>query len=263
MNRSSIVHPTTSFRIPKAFFLSVLLSTVIIHMLWLVNHPRFNRVLGVESNLSESLIISLTNLERTQAGLKPLLPSPELSQAAGLKADSMIAANKFEHYYDSSTGTVTPWQFIVNSGYQYHHAGENLARHFFDSQELMQAWMDSPTHKQNILNPNFTHIGVAVRFRPFLDQDNSTLVVQLFASPLPVGYERVEEIDTPPTTHTTPILTGSGPLAGNLIRNYPSELLALTIASTIVILGLVAIDIIFLTKARHTSSRLNSQLWRH
>src|SRR5258708_28336998 len=77
----------------------------------------------------------------------------------------------------------SPWQFFKNAGYQYYSAGENLARDFSNTSDMMAAWMASPTHRANIVNGRFREIGVAVVDGRLLGSD-TTLVVQLFGTPL-------------------------------------------------------------------------------
>jgi uncharacterized protein YkwD len=71
----------------------------------------------------------------------------------------MLSNGYFEH--TSPTG-ITPWYWFRQAGYNYQYAGENLAMDFFETKDVFTAWMNSPGHRANILNPNFKEIGVAV-----------------------------------------------------------------------------------------------------
>jgi hypothetical protein len=124
-------------------------------------------------------IISLTNLTRQSEGLPPLHPNPLLMSAAQNKASAMLAAGSWSH----NTPDATSWQFLDQVGYRYQIAGENLARNYQDSTDVINAWINSPTHKNNLLNPNYTQIGVAVATGS-ADQHTSTLVVQYLGTPL-------------------------------------------------------------------------------
>src|SRR3989338_2561170 len=131
-------------------------------------------VLGYATDITVEKILTLINLERQKAGLKPLVSSPELYQAAEGKATDMFAKNYWAHI--SPTGT-TPWKFITDSGYQYIFAGENLAKSFDKSEDVVAAWIKSPTHRANILKPEYTEIGLAVK-NGTLNGEETTLVVQ-------------------------------------------------------------------------------------
>lgn len=136
-------------------------------------------VLGYASYISPDKIIEYTNQYRLQEGREPLVLSETLTQAALSKAQDMFADNYWAHI--SPDGT-EPWYFIAQSGYEYAHAGENLARDFTNPQNVVDAWINSPSHRNNILESDFEEIGVAV-----VDGDiggvDTTIVVQLFATP--------------------------------------------------------------------------------
>ena len=135
-------------------------------------------ILGYATDITVEKILFLVNQERAKANLNPLIVSPELSNAATQKATDMFGNNYWAHV--SPTG-VTPWQFITSSGYNYLYAGENLAKDFVTSEEVVQAWMKSSTHKANILKPEYTNIGLAI-MNGRLQGNETTLVIQEFGS---------------------------------------------------------------------------------
>ena len=106
----------------------------------------------------DSLLVTLTNNTRTNYHLTPLKSNRQLEQAAKLKAQDMFNKQYFEHISPSGT---TPWQFIKQSGYHYAFAGENLATDFTDLDATHQAWLNSPTHRANILDNRYKDIGIA------------------------------------------------------------------------------------------------------
>lgn len=120
------------------------------------------------------------NSKRLEANLQPLVLSPELSTAANQKAGDMFDKNYWAHI--SPTGT-TPWYFITQAGYEYVYAGENLAKSFDTADEVVAAWMNSSTHRANILKPEYTEIGLAV-MNGKLSGEETTLVVQEFGTKL-------------------------------------------------------------------------------
>jgi uncharacterized protein YkwD len=139
-------------------------------------------VLGYASNISPEKIIELTNQKRAELGLAPLVNNPSLNEVAQRKAADMFAFNYWAHVSPSGRD---PWSFFKEVGYKYIYAGENLARDFMDSASVVEAWMNSPTHKDNIVNPNYKEIGVAV-VNGTLNGVETTLVVQVFGTPPPV-----------------------------------------------------------------------------
>jgi hypothetical protein len=125
------------------------------------------------------VLISLTNQERAANGVGQLTENTLLDQAAQLKANDEAAKGYFAHV--SPDGT-EPWHWIEAAGYNYLYAGENLAINFDDSSQVEQAWMNSPTHRANIVKPEYTDIGIAVA-QGMYEGKETTFVVQYFASP--------------------------------------------------------------------------------
>lgn len=134
-----------------------------------------------ESRLNASGIIQATNAQRDQNGLLPLRTNPKLNAAAEAKVEDMFAKQYFEH--ESPDGK-SPADIIRAQGYEYIVVGENLALGNFRNDEvLVQAWMDSPGHRANILNAKFQEIGVFARKGVFEGKE-VWLAVQEFGSPL-------------------------------------------------------------------------------
>lgn len=109
------------------------------------------------SAFAEQVVI-LVNKEREKAGLKPLTSHNSLSVMALDKANDMYNNNYFSH---SSPTYGTPFNMMKSYGIRYTYAGENIAKGQRTPQEVMNAWMNSKGHRQNILSPNFTSIGTA------------------------------------------------------------------------------------------------------
>ena len=124
-------------------------------------------------------IMSLTNQTREEYGLRPLLFSPKLALAAERKAQDMMEKGYFAHY---SPEGISPWYWILDSGYNYYFAGENLAIRFATAEGVNEAWLASAAHRANILSKDFTDIGVAVLTGNFGGEGIVTLVVQMFGS---------------------------------------------------------------------------------
>jgi hypothetical protein len=137
---------------------------------------------GFRSMLSAvlpSVVVELTNDERTDEDLTILTRSTLLDEAALLKAEHMRDNNYFAH--DSPEG-IEPWYWFNEVGYDYIHAGENLAVFFDDSEDVVKAWMDSPLHRDNILKDEYTEIGVATVEAEHKGY-STVFIVQLFGTP--------------------------------------------------------------------------------
>ena len=121
-------------------------------------------------------LIVLSNKERAAADLPELHVNDKLSTAAYQKALDMLANNYFAH---TSPDGVTPWFWIDQEKYQYIYAGENLAINFLTPQVTHVAWMKSESHRENILNPHFDEVGIALA-RGVMNGKEAVIVVQMF-----------------------------------------------------------------------------------
>lgn len=129
--------------------------------------------------IQAAFLVDLANEDRAELGLKQLAINDKLVTAAGLKASDMASKSYFAHV--SPEGR-TPWYWIQQAGYSYIYAGENLAVNFDDSEDVERAWMNSPTHKANIINTKYTEIGIATAEGIYKGK-KTTFVVQMFGSP--------------------------------------------------------------------------------
>ncbi|HZQ29765.1 MAG TPA: CAP domain-containing protein [Patescibacteria group bacterium] len=138
----------------------------------------FPQVLGISSDVTTEQLLSFTNQKRQEDGAGALSLNDKLNKAASDKAQDMFAENYWAH--NSPTGK-TPWVFIKNAGYQYVYAGENLARGFTDSKSVVDAWMASPEHRENMLSRNYNEVGFAVKNGTLLGED-TVLVVEMLGN---------------------------------------------------------------------------------
>jgi uncharacterized protein YkwD len=130
------------------------------------------------SSISTEELVADANQDRAQAGLSKLTLNTKLTAAANAKAQDMFAKQYWSHFGPSGE---TPWQFIKGAGYEYFYAGENLARNFTKGSDVHAAWMNSPTHRANIMNSNFKDIGLAI-VEGKLEGEQTILVVQMFGA---------------------------------------------------------------------------------
>ncbi|KKR55940.1 hypothetical protein A2434_01985 [Candidatus Woesebacteria bacterium RIFOXYC1_FULL_41_14] len=161
----------------------------------------FPKVLGYAANISPEEVIRLTNVKRAENGLAPLAQNSTLSQAALAKGNDMLSKGYWAHFAPDGT---SPWTFFLNFGYKYKYAGENLARDFSDASSAVNAWMNSPTHRENILNANYQDIGIGVVEGNLLGAD-TTIIVQFFGAQLAGNVSNVPEAKAKaPTTTSVP-----------------------------------------------------------
>ncbi|MBI5004417.1 hypothetical protein HZC00_04990 [Candidatus Kaiserbacteria bacterium] len=177
---------------------------------------RFPQVAAVVS----AVIVDLTNGDRTTNDLSILKVNPVLVAAAQTKADDMAAKGYFAH--TSPDGT-DPWHWFAEAGYQFDYAGENLAIDFSDSADVERAWMNSPTHRENILNTQFTEIGIATAVGMYQGR-MTTFVVQEFGTPKGTSRKHVATAIVP-TDPSEPAIASApaGPQSAQVLGTSAGE----------------------------------------
>ncbi|MFJ8237455.1 SafA/ExsA family spore coat assembly protein [Ureibacillus sp. NPDC094379] len=110
-----------------------------------------------EGQAIEQEVIRLVNVERANAGLPALKSDWELARVAEHKSQDMADKNYFSH---TSPTYGSPFNMMKNYGINYRSAGENIAQGQRSAAQVVDAWMNSEGHRANILNKNYTHIGV-------------------------------------------------------------------------------------------------------
>ena len=131
-------------------------STVIIRVLF--NNTRITPVLENIESMEEG-VLRLVNIERNKAGLKSLVASSKLSKVALLKSEDMASFGYFDHI---SPNYGTPFEMMTNQGITYTAAGENIAKGYKTPEDVVNAWMNSPGHRANILSPLFNKMGLGI-----------------------------------------------------------------------------------------------------
>src|SRR3989344_5403829 len=136
----------------------------------------------VSAVLTRAGVMNWTNVQRKENGnLPPLKENLVLNAAAEAKLKDMFKNQYFEHVSPAGIG---PGELVESAGYEYIASGENLALGNFDGdRDLVQAWMDSPGHRANILNIKYQEIGVAVGNGIF-EGHETWLAVQEFGKPI-------------------------------------------------------------------------------
>jgi uncharacterized protein YkwD len=171
-HKAKILHPTSLFII--ALLVGVLQFGI--HRAPVTHQS----VLGYAAQISVNDVIKFTNEKRAAAGLSPVTFNQTLTDAALEKGHYMIDHDFWAHVAPDGT---EPWFFFQKHGYKYRYAGENLARDFSNASAAVDAWMASPSHRDNMLSAKYKDIGVAV-VEGDLSGSDTTIIVQLFGTTL-------------------------------------------------------------------------------
>lgn len=141
--------------------------------------PGYVEVGNTAEGLDPADLMTRINLERTNRFLPALVYNPKLTTAAGIKSQDMIDRDYFAHV-DPDGNYV--WPVIEAQGFKpYKALGENLAIDFTNPQALVNAWMNSPGHRANIINDKFTDQGMAAVLGEYQGRE-SYLVTNLFGA---------------------------------------------------------------------------------
>lgn len=135
----------------------------------------------VDYSLDSEEIVRETNQQRIVLGLTPLSSNPVLAEVSKNKVRDMFEHNYFEHISPEGTSVGE-----IAEQFDYHYAviGENLALgNYAGAKDIVKAWMESPGHKENIVSPHYTEIGVYAEEGVYRGQ-NVWIAVQTFARPL-------------------------------------------------------------------------------
>jgi len=191
IHRLFVPHEENNFR-AKSLHTDFLTVYLVIAFLMMIAFKQDNNVLGFATDISVDKLYQLTNEQRQNNGLSPLSLNSALTLAAQRKAENMFSENYWSHY---SPDGKTPWDFILGAGYQYEYAGENLAKNFLFSNGVVDAWMNSTTHRDNLLKKEYTEVGYAI-VNGVLNGEQTTLVVQEFGKPIASSF-------TPPSVQVS------------------------------------------------------------
>ena len=145
-------------------------------------------VMGEAVDKTQDDLLTYTNNERFNNELPPLQLDDKLSEAARLKAEDIIERQYWAH--NAPDGT-TPWHWFREVNYRYDYAGENLAKGFNNTQAVIDAWMNSPEHRDNILNKNYEDVGFAA-VSGVLEGESTQIIVAMYASPVGLSKSEAE-----------------------------------------------------------------------
>lgn len=220
-------------------------------------------VLGYASDITAQEILDQTNQRRIDSGLPALKLDQALSDAARRKASDMFTFDYWAHN-NPKNGT-EPWYFFDAANYKYRYAGENLARDFATTPPMVQAWIDSSSHRENLLSSRYVDTGIAV-VNGKLGGVETTLVVQLFGARQSVATSPkltpAAQVQVAGTTAGTEIPITPVPQAASSFLISP---LAISKSVALATLGLVAVVLIIDSVIiwRRGIRRLAGRNWAH
>lgn len=224
-------------------------------------------ILGYASSISIQEVVSLTNQRRAASGLSALSLNQTLSSAAYTKGRDMIDRDYWAHVAPDGT---QPWKFFIDFGYKYRYAGENLARDFSSASSAVDAWMNSPTHRDNILNPKYKEIGIGVVEGDLAGSD-TTVIVQFFGAtyadvvPQPLAQKVEATVVPTPVATSVPTIIPSEVLNNQVVSGIesfdPSQKILVSPFTTtqslsfiviVLLLGVFIVDALLVSKRKIT-----------
>lgn len=139
-----------------------------------------NSPIAVTTPLTQSSLLTAGNAIRNQYGLHSLNPNYQLQAAAQAKCQDMLSKNYWSH---TSPNGDEPWDFIDRAGYVYTGALENLAYGFNEPDAVMIGWMNSPGHRENLLDKRVTEVGYGICGGDYQGLMDQMIVVQMSGKP--------------------------------------------------------------------------------
>ena len=189
-----------------------------------------NRAISRAFGASE--IIELSNQARTDSNRQALNTNTDLTRAAQMKADDMAQKHYFAHIAPDGSEA---WDYFEQVSYDYAYAGENLAITNEDATAVINGWLSSPTHRENLLNSNYLDFGIGIaEFGEYNGHSNTVVVVAFYGHP-PI-FPDTMAVTVQPAAGTTSLDTGAT-LKPSFLTISPTAIIA--IASTLMLLGLV------------------------
>lgn len=169
------------------------------------NRTVTGNVMAYATEMSSSGLLSATNAQRAANGKSNLSINSKLTSAAQTKANDMAARNYWSH---NTPDGKAPWYFVEQAGYSYSKAGENLAYGFTTSGQTVNGWMNSQSHKDNMLDGSFTEVGFGfVNSASYNNSGEQTIVVAMYGQPQVAGVSQTAPAPAPQTSTPAPTKT--------------------------------------------------------
>jgi hypothetical protein len=204
---------------------------------------------GFTAAVLPSVLDQLTNQNRQAEKLSTLTVNPLLNKVAELKAQDMANKGYFSHV--SPEGR-EPWYWFQEVGYQYENAGENLAIDFTESADVTKAWMNSPTHRANIVKGAYTEVGTGIANGTY-EGKPTIFVAQVFGRPAntsPDNISRLYASNVPNTAKGNKVLGASTDQVSSAdLKSKESIPIAILIFLGIIVFAIILFKVIvFLNK---------------
>lgn len=179
---------------PYIPLLLIVLLTLCLIQPWYNTNQNSQKVLPYATSMSVDGLVRKTNDRRLIKKTNRLQLNTKLSQAAQIKAQDMANRNYWSH--NTPEGNA-PWEFINNVGYSYKKAGENLAYGFANESDVIDGWMNSYGHRENMLDPTYKEVGFGfAQTKNYQKSGPSTVVVAMYGTPSSDG--NISDIHTLP-----------------------------------------------------------------
>jgi uncharacterized protein YkwD len=176
--------------------------------------------LAYATNTSVSGLLSYTNSQRSANGKSSLSINSQLNNAAQAKANDMVARDYWSH---NTPDGKEPWVFFQNAGYKYAKAGENLAYGFLNSSSTITGWMNSPSHKANMLDGEFKEVGFGfANSANFNDSGPQTVVVAMYGKPQTLASTNEQAAAPTPSPAPTVAKPTTKPVAQQPTESTPT-----------------------------------------
>ncbi len=125
-------------------------------------------------------VLAMVNKEREKKDQPKLVMDSLLQKSAQMKAEDMAKRGYFSH---NTPDGKDPWHWLKINGVSYAAAGENLAMNFNNASEVVPAWMNSPKHKENIMNEQYLLTGIGVAKGKFKGKD-TIFIAEFYSKPI-------------------------------------------------------------------------------
>lgn len=172
-----------------------------------------NGVLAYATEVSAQKLLDSTNKQRSSNNKSALKLNSALTTAAQAKADDMATRNYWSH---TTPDGKAPWVFVQNAGYSYQKAGENLAYGFDTSSDTVAGWMNSKTHRENLLDGAYSEVGFGyANVANFNKSGPETIVVAMYGQPQVAALASVPqpEVAVPTADTNVPVTSNSSAVA--------------------------------------------------
>jgi len=190
----------------KHYYPYIPLITILILIVTILLPVRFPfgstaHVLPYSTEMSQENLLLETNRRRDISKIDDLKINKKLSEAAQDKAEDMVEKDYWSHLTPDGD---SPWTFVDEAGYEYSRAGENLAYGFSNSEQVIAGWMNSQSHKENMLDDGFSEVGFGfANSQNFEGNGKNTVVVAIYGAPskinniLSSGSQSIASISPP------------------------------------------------------------------